>query len=74
MNGSFDVILKDGLTEKRLTLDDSAKGLLIPPKIWREIVEFSDGCVCLVLASDRYDVKGYYDFYDEYLEAVGRSK
>lgn len=74
LNGSFDVLLKDGLTEKRLTLSDPAKALIIPPRVWREIMNFSDGCVCLVLASDPYDEKAYYDYYDEYLEAVGRKK
>lgn len=74
LNGSFDVTLKDGLSERSVKLSDPAQGLSVPPKVWREITNFSSGSVCLVIASEPYDEKAYYDFYEEYLEAVGRSR
>lgn len=73
LNGSFDISLKDGLATRTVTLSDPAQGLSVPPKIWREITNFTPGAICLVLASEPYDEKAYYDFYEEYLDAVGRS-
>jgi hypothetical protein len=38
--------------------------------MWREIVNFSSGSVCLVLASHLYDAKDYYRDYDEFVRAA----
>lgn len=59
LSGSFDVHLKDGKTEKTITLNKPNKGLLIVPGIWREIDNFSSGSVCLVLASKEFDETDY---------------
>ena len=69
ISGSFDVILRDGREEKRIHLNRSYYGLLIPPMIWREMDNFSSGSVCLVLASQGYDEGDYYRDYDSYLKA-----
>lgn len=73
LNGSFDISVKDGLSTRTVTLSDPTKGLSVPPRIWREISNFTPGSICLVLASEPYDSKAYYDYYEEYLAAVGRS-
>jgi hypothetical protein len=70
MSGSFDVILKDGKNEKRIHLNRSYYGLLVPPMIWREMDNFSSGSVCLVLASQLYDPTDYYRDYAEFLKAL----
>jgi dTDP-4-dehydrorhamnose 3,5-epimerase-like enzyme len=59
LSGSFDVHIKDGENEKIFSLNKPHKGLLIVPGIWREIENFSSGCVCLVLASAEYDESDY---------------
>jgi len=35
--------------------------------IWREMDAFSQGAVCMVLASHRYDETDYFRDYDEFL-------
>jgi hypothetical protein len=70
MSGSFDVHLDDGLTRQTHHLNRSYYGLLIPPKIWRVIDNFSSGSVCLAVASETYDPAGYYRDYEEYVRAV----
>jgi len=70
MSGSFDVILKDGQDEKRVHLNRSYFGLYVCPMIWRELVNFSSGAVCLVLASNRYSESDYYRDYGEFIEAT----
>ena len=51
MSGSFDVIADDGRARARFHLNRSYFGLYLPPRIWRELENFSSGSVCLVLAS-----------------------
>ena len=70
-SGSFDVIVDDGSEHQRFSLNRSYFGLYVPGMIWRELVNFSSGSVCVVLASDYYDEKDYYRTYDDYKLAVG---
>ena len=67
LSGSFDVILKDGKVERTITMNKPNKGLLIVPGIWREIINFSSGSVCLVLASKVFDEADYIRDFQEYL-------
>lgn len=65
-SGSFDIVVDDGREHQRYSLNRSYYGLYVPGMIWREIVNFSSGSVCLVLASDYYNEDDYYRSYDEY--------
>ena len=65
-SGSFDVIIDDGRNRKSVTLNRPNYGLLIVPGIWRELVNFSSGAVCLVLASHKYDENDYIRNYDTF--------
>jgi len=67
LSGSFDVILKDGQSEKKITLNKPNQGLLIKSGIWRELENFSSGSVCLVVASDVYKEEDYIREYDEFV-------
>lgn len=69
ISGSFDVVLKDGKTEKTVTLNKPDKGLLIGDNIWRELENFSSGAVCLVLASEVFDEDDYLRSYSEFLKS-----
>lgn len=73
-SGSFDIVVEDGVTERRFFLNRSYSGLYIPPMIWAHLENFSSGSVSLVLASAHYDESDYYRDHDEYLRVVrGRS-
>ncbi len=67
LSGSFDVVLDDGKTQQTITLNRPDRGLLIPNGIWRELVNFSSGSVCLSLVSDAYDETDYIRDYQEFL-------
>lgn len=73
-NGSFDVLLDDGHMKKTFRLDRSYYGLYIPNMIWRELVNFSSGAVCLTLASLLYDESDYYRDYKEFKQVVLKLK
>lgn len=70
VSGSFDVILKDGRTTHKVTLNRPDRGLLIRNNIWREMESFSAGAVGLVLASDVYEESDYIRTFKEYLAHV----
>lgn len=72
MSGSFDVILDDGIDKKTVHLNRSYYGLYVCPMIWRELVNFSSGSVCTVLASEHYAEDDYYRDYQEFLAAIKR--
>lgn len=69
-SGAFDVLLDDGVNKKVVTLNRPDYGLLVVPGIWRELMEFSSGAVCLVLASHVYDEKDYIREYGEFLKII----
>ncbi len=69
MSGSFDILLDDGVQQKRVHLSRSYFGLYVCPMIWRELDNFSSGSVCMVLASNTYDEADYYRDHDEFLRA-----
>ena len=70
-SGSFEVVVDDGREERRFFLNRSYYGLYIPSMLWREIVNFSSGSVCLALASEPYDESDYFRDYEEFKRAVG---
>jgi len=72
-SGSFDVIIDDGHNKKVVSLNRPYYGLIIVPGIWREIVNFSSGSICLVLASEDYDESDYIRDYEKFVELKGKA-
>ena len=66
VNGSFDVILKEGSTQVRHHLNRSYYGLHISEMTWRELDNFSAGSICLVLNSGLYDESDYIRDYKQF--------
>ncbi|MEG0836002.1 MAG: WxcM-like domain-containing protein, partial [Christensenellaceae bacterium] len=48
-------------------LDNSCNALYIGPLVWREMYDFSENAVLLVLASEYYDENDYIREYDEFM-------
>jgi hypothetical protein len=65
-SGSFNVILDDGTNKMVVTLNRPDYGLFVVPGIWRELIEFSSGSICLVLASEVYREEDYIRDYSEF--------
>ena len=74
LSGSFCVTLDDGERREDVWLRDPRRGLLISTLTWREMREFSQGAVCMVLASHPYDEADYYRDYDAFLGAVAQAR
>jgi hypothetical protein len=65
-SGCFDVLLDDGKNKKVVQLNRPYYGLYVVPGIWREIINFSSGAICLVLASHLFEKDDYLREYDEF--------
>jgi len=70
VNGSFDVLVDDGVAQKTHRLSKANEGLFLCRGIWRELHNFTSGSVCLVLASEYYDEGDYFREYADFLQAV----
>jgi len=66
-SSSFDVLLDDGYNKKIVHLDRPNYALLIAPGIWRELLNFSSGAICMVLASEKYEEDDYIRDYTDFL-------
>jgi len=69
-SGSLEIVLDDGHRRRGVSLNRSYVGLYLPPMTWRELVDFSSGSVCMVLASAHYDEADYIRDYDEFKATV----
>lgn len=72
LSGSFRIKVDDGTTKSEFWLRDPRKGLYINRLVWREMDSFSQGTVCMVLASRQYEESDYYRSYDDFQAAVRR--
>jgi dTDP-4-dehydrorhamnose 3,5-epimerase-like enzyme len=68
LNGSVKIKIKIPDQEEIIELSNPSVGLFIGPNIWREMFDFSEGSVLMVLASEHYDEDDYIRNYDIYLE------
>jgi hypothetical protein len=59
LSGSFDIILHDGINEKKYSLNRSYFGLYVPNLLWRSMENFSTNSLALVLSSTSYDESDY---------------
>ena len=67
VRGSCKFVLDDGKERVEVLLDNPAQGLLIESFMWREMYDFSDDCVLMVLADQLYDELDYIRNYGEFL-------
>jgi dTDP-4-dehydrorhamnose 3,5-epimerase-like enzyme len=66
VRGSCRFVLDDGRERVTVTLDNPAQGLVVEEMIWREMHEFSEDCVLVVLANAHFDESDYIRNYEEF--------
>jgi len=70
LSGSCKVLVDDGISKEIYHLSSPQTGLHIKDLIWREMYDFSDDCVLMVLASEFYDPDDYIRDYEVFLKEV----
>jgi dTDP-4-dehydrorhamnose 3,5-epimerase-like enzyme len=67
VSGSFDLVLDDSKIKKTYHLNRPYQGVLMPPGLWREIINFSSSSICLVCASHTYSEEDYIRNYQDFI-------
>jgi hypothetical protein len=70
ISGSFDVVLHDGIEEKKYSLNRSYHGLFVPKLVFRRLENFSTNSLALVLASTDYNENDYIRDFNEFLNFI----
>lgn len=70
VHGSCKIHLDNGFDTAEVTLDKPYEGLYISNDMWREMYDFSEGAVLLVLASEYYDEADYIRNYEDFIKMV----
>lgn len=68
--GKSKVRITDGAEEIIVELDRPMTGVYIPKMIWKDMYDFSEDSILLVLASTHYDGSEYIRDYEEYLKEI----
>ena len=71
--GSSKVRVDDGKEETVYVLDKPHEGVYIPKMVWKDMYDFSEDSILLVLASEHYDRYEYIRDYDDYEMMVKQS-
>ena len=66
VSGKVKILVKTPYDEEIVELNDPSEGLYIGPMIWREMYDFSNDAVLMVLASHEYDESDYIRDYEKY--------
>jgi dTDP-4-dehydrorhamnose 3,5-epimerase-like enzyme len=74
VKGSCSFLLDDGKEKIEILLDNPAQGLYIESFIWREMFDFSEDCVLMVLADAFYDEDDYVRDYELFLKMINGSE
>ena len=72
VHGSCKILLDNGEERETVVLDKPYEGLYIANNVWREMFDFSEGAVLLVLASRHYDESDYIRNYEEFLKFIDK--
>lgn len=70
VSGKSKVRITDGTEEIIVELERPMTGVYIPKMIWKDMYDFSEDSILLVLASTHYDGSEYIRDYEEYLKEI----
>ena len=73
VGGTSKVKVDNGYETDVIELNKPRMGLYIPTMMWKDMYDFSEDSILLVLASTHYDGTEYIRDYDEFLKEVGKT-
>lgn len=72
IHGACKILLDNGREKKIVSLEKPYEGLYVSNDMWREMYDFSEDAVLLVLASEPYREEDYIRNYDEFLKQAAK--
>lgn len=73
VSGTSKVKVDNGFETEIVELNRPRMGLYLPAMLWKDMYDFSEDSVLLVIASEHYNGKEYIRDYDEFIKEVGGS-
>ena len=70
IGGTSKVRVDNGKQSEIIELNRPHSGIYIPKMIWKDMYDFSEDSILLVLSSEHYDESEYIRDYDEYVREV----
>ncbi|MCM1045881.1 MAG: FdtA/QdtA family cupin domain-containing protein [Candidatus Gastranaerophilales bacterium] len=70
VSGTSKVKVDNGHEQRVIELNRPRMGLYLKSNVWKEMYDFSEDSVLLVLSNEHYDPQEYIRDYDEYLRMV----
>ena len=74
VGGTSKVRIDNGHSEAIIELNKPMMGLYIPTMVWKDMYDFSEDSILLVLASTHYNGKEYIRDYEEYKKEMGANE
>ena len=74
VSGSSKVRVDNGFEEEIIELNRPRMGLYLPTMVWKDMYDFSEDSVLLVLANTHYDGHEYIRDYDVFIKEVGGTR
>lgn len=71
--GTSKVRLDNGYEQEVIELNRPRMGLYLPTMLWKDMYDFSEDSILLVLASEHYDAEEYIRDYDEYIREITKT-
>jgi dTDP-4-dehydrorhamnose 3,5-epimerase-like enzyme len=72
VSGTSKVKVDDGEHQRVFELDRPHIGIYLPKLIWKDMYDFSEDSVLLVMASEHYDANEYIRDYNEYIKVMDK--
>lgn len=72
VSGSCKFLLDDGKVQEVIALNRPDKGLALSGLIWREMFDFSEDCILMVLADAYYTESDYIRNYKDFINMLGK--
>ena len=74
LNGSCKIKIDNGKIQETLILNNPKQGLYVGKMLWKEMFDFSKGCILLVMSNAPYNKGEYINDYEMYSCAGGGGK
>ena len=67
LSGELKIILDDGQERQEIELNKASTAILIRPGLWREILDFDENTIALIVCDQEYDESDYIREYAEFI-------
>ena len=70
VNGACKILVDNGKEKQIVELNQPNMALLLGSMIWKDMYDFSEDCILLVLSNEKYNLDEYVKDYDQFLKLI----